>query len=1575
MSTRRFALSAQRLALLGNLLQEEGIDRAPARTVPPRADRDAPVPLTFSQSRIWFLEQFAAHTSAYVISTAMRVHGDFRADLFAGACAEVVRRHESLRTVFVERDGRPYQQVRAELPPDVRVEDVPAVAPGEVDAELRRREEELIGRPFDLAAGSPVRVRLLRFGPQVTGVLLNLHHLVSDRWSMGVLLRELIDCYRALLTGGPHGLPELPVQYADFARWQQEPAAQEAWAADLAYWTGQLGGAPPEIGLVGDRPRPREKSYRGDSVPVEIPPAVVSRLRALSRQENATLFMVLQAAFAVLLHRLTGDEEVVVGSPVANRRLVELEPLIGLFMNTVALRTDLRGDPSFRELLRRVGAVCLAAYDHQGIPFERLVEQLQPERSAASTPVFQVLFSYQNVPFPAWRDGPLRVEPVSLDARKAEFDLLLDLFEDGDTIWGRLEYSTDLFDEATARRHVGMFHRLLRGLLDDPDTPIGVLPLVGPVERDELLALGTGPVTDAGRPLVGDAFAAAVRRDPAAPAVRFGSRTVGYGELDALVGALADRLRAAGVRHGTRVGVRLDRCVELVAAPLAVWRAGGVVVPVDPALPADRAAALLTAAEVALLLTARPQGGVARWSGPTCLVDDPSAVPDAATTDAVAPAGGDPAYVTCPPDGAPRVIVHSHAALRDRLHWLSEAAGLTADDRVLQQAPLAAPAAIWELYAPLLSGAAVVLARPGGDRDARHLVGLIRAERVSVACFLPDLLADLLDQRGVERCAALRHVFCGGAPLSRDLVARFAERSPAALHHVLVPRDVAAPVTAHLCAVDGVPTDAGTSDGEPTDPARPDDVPTEPARPGNGAADPANGAADPARPDGGQWQLMPVGRPVPGTRAHVLDRAGQPLPAGVPGELYVGGAPLPAPAGPVAALLAPDPFGTEPGARLLRTGERARMRADGVIEYLGRLDHQTKLRGFPVDLDLVETILTGHPAVTGAAVVAHEDRLVAYVVGPAGPGEPAAYLRQRLPENLLPAAWVTLPELPRTPAGTLDRAALPAPQPPADEPAAAAEAPRDEVEAAIADIWRELLGVDEVGRDDNFFTLGGHSLLATKLAAQIDARYGVRLALRDLFGNPTVGWLAGQVRRHATGADTGPAPIPRVGRDGDLPLSFSQERLIRHHPLGPADPIHNVVTALRLTGPLDEAALRRALDDVVGRHEALRTRIVDGPDGPAQRIEPAGGWPLTAVDLSDADPGELRALIEEQGRRPFRIAAEPMVRGLLARLGEDRHALVLTMHHLVTDNWSYGVLVRDLTEFYSAHVTGRAPQLPELAVQYPDVAAWQRRQLAGGALDAHVDHWRRVLADLPPRPALRPPATGTTAADGFTRAFRVDPAVTEKLRGLARQEGASLFMALLAAYHLLLAACSGRDDIPVGFPEAGRERAETADLIGWFVHPLVVRADLTAASTFAALVRQVRDRTLDAYANRAVPPWLAAPATADGDPTRTLFNLLNAEVPDLALPGLRVDSLEIGDDYVFSEVLGTNLRPAEVDLALIMREQGAELHGTWIFSTEVHDARALQALMRRWDLLLSWLADSPAAALSTLRARLDEVGA
>ncbi|MFJ8579613.1 condensation domain-containing protein [Micromonospora sp. NPDC093277] len=1559
MSRGRFALSAQRLALLGNLLKEEGIDRATTRTVQPRTDRDAPVPLTFSQSRIWFLEQFAAHTSAYVISTAMWVNGDFRADLFARACAEVVRRHESLRTVFVDLDGRPHQQVRAELPPDVRIEDVPGVAPEAVDAELRRREEELVDQPFDLSTGSLLRVRLLRFGPQRTGVLLNLHHLVSDRWSMGVLLRELIAGYRSLLTGLPNDLTELPVQYADFAQWQQEPAAQEAWAADLAYWTGQLGGAPAEIGLVGDRPRPREKSYRGDSVPLEIPPAVVTRLRALSREENATLFMVLGAAFKVLLHRLTGDEEIVVGSPVANRRLVELEPLIGLFMNTLALRTDLRGDPSFRELLRRVCAVCLAAYDHQGIPFERLVEQLQPERSAASTPIFQVLFSYQNVPFPAWHDGPVRVEPVSLDARKAEFDLLLDLFEDGDTIWGRLEYSTDLFDAETAERYVRMFHRLLRGLLDDPDTPLGALPLVGAVERDELLALATGPARadrtgGSDLPLVVDAFAEAVRRDPAAPAVRFGSRTVSYGELDAQVDALAGRLVAAGVRRGTPVGVRLGRSVELVAAPLAVWRAGGVVVPVDPALPADRATDLLVAAGVALLLARRSEDDALPWAGPTCLVDDPSADPAGVSDQTVGDApvtslsGGDPAYISYPaePSAPPRISVHRHAALRDRLCWLRDAVGLTADDRVLQQAPASAPSAFWELYAPLLAGATVVLARPGGHRDARHLVSLIRAERVSVACFVPDLLAELLDQRGVQRCTALRHVLCAGAPLTREVVARFAERCPATLHNLLVPVDVAAPVTAHRCAVDGEPTEPDTVDDE------------------------------------GPRPPVPVGRPVPGIRVHVLDRAGQPVPVGVVGEVHVGGAAV-----PVAAHLVPDPFATEPGARLLRTGEVGRVRPDGTLEHLGHRDRRLRLRGFPVDLDLVEATLAGHPGVTGAAVVARGEgcdaRLVGYLAGNAVPtaGELTAYLQERLPEHLVPAAHVELPELPRTLTGTVDRVALPEPVPAALEPPAGRPALRDEVEEAIADIWRELLGVDEVGPTDNFFSLGGHSLLATKLAGQIDARYGVRLPLRELFGNPTIGWLAEQVRHNRAGADAGPAPILRVDRDGDLPLSFSQEHLIRHHPLGPVDPIHNVVTALRLTGPLDEAGLRRSLDDIVARHEALRTRIVDGPHGPAQRVDPAGSWPLDTVELRDADPadqpGRLRALIEEQGRRPFRIDAEPLVRGLLARLGADEHALVLTIHHLATDNWSYGVLVRDLVEHYTAHATGRSPQLPALAVQYPDVAAWQRQQLAAGALDVQLDHWRRTLADLPPALTLQPlsTGTGTDPATGFTRAFRVDPAVTTRLRRLAEAEGASLFMVLLAAYDLLLAAFSGRDDIPVGFPEAGRERPETGELIGWFVNPLVVRADLAAASTFRELVGQVRDRTLDAYAHRGVPLWMVTDAGSAGDPTRVLFNLLNAEVPELTLPGVRVGSLEIGDDYVFSEVLGSNLKPAEVDLALIMRERGTELLGTWLYSTDVFDAGVLDLMMRRWDQLLGWLADEPAAALAGLRARLRQVTA
>lgn len=1126
-SIGRFDLSPQRRQLLERLLLAEGIERSPSPVVHRRPDPGAPVPLTFSQSRVWFLDQFTGNGAAYVISAALRVRGPFRFDVFARACEQIVQRHELLRTVFFEAGGHAFQQVRDDMRAEVGEVDLRGYGPGAL-AEVLRREAGLTVRPFDLATGPLLRVELLGLGENDSAVLLSMHHMVSDRWSMGVLMKELTRCYGALVTGTPGGLPELPVQYGDFAAWQQESASEQAWAPDIAYWTKQLSGGPAEIGLAADRPRPRVKSYRGSSVPVRIMPALVTRLRELGRTEGATLFMVLAAAFKVLLARLSGTDDIVVGTPVANRTLPELEPLIGLFVNTLALRCDLSGDPPFRQLLRRVAAVCLDAYEHQDVPFERLVEELQPERSLARTPLFQVMFSYQNVPFPQWDNGPVSVQPIPLESRKAEFDLLLDLFEDGEIVWGRLEYSADIFDPATVEHIVAAFQRLLWSVADHPGQHIRELQFQGADER---------------------------------------------------------------------------------------W-----------------------------------------WTG-----------------------------------------------------------------------------------------------------------------------------------------------------------------------------------------------------------------------------------------------------------------------------------------------------------------------------YLSRLDRHVSLRGQRIDVAETELALCGLAQVHEAAVLArHGTRLVGYLTGEQvpGAGDLTAYLAGRLPDYMVPADFVLLPVFPRTPEGILDRAALPDVEVVRPETQAPFLAPRDDLEGSIARIWGEVLGVLRVGVNDNFFELGGHSLLATELAAQIMSAHQVKLPLRDLFDHPTVAQLAARVadaKRH------GPAAAIGIRDPGAvIPLSFTQEWMCAHHPVGIDEPYHNVPTAIVLTGDLDAGALRQSLDDLVQRHEVLRTRIV----GQTQVIDPAGRWPLGTVDLRGHDEASrdaaLRRAVAEEGQRPFQAAAGPLIRATLITTAPGEHVLVLVMHHLVTDNWSYGVLVRDLCELYQARQLGRPPELPALRIAYADYAAWQRAQLASGALAGQAGYWRGELRDLPPVLRFEAPEHQLVdAATGHAAGFTLGRGATRALTEIGEQQGATLFMVAMAAFQLLLSAYSGRDDIIVSFPVAGREQPETAPLIGYFVNHLVVRTNLAGGPAFGQLVTQVRGKTLGAYGHQDMPLWALGDMTGGSSPPpfRIIFNLLNAPIPAVNLPGLRARPLNTGGTYVFSEVVA-DLEPAEADIALIMREDGGQLRGTWLYSPDRVDVRVIAAMMRAFEHVIGLVTDRPDTGVAELRRQI-----
>jgi non-ribosomal peptide synthetase component F/acyl carrier protein len=1513
-------LSPQRLALLGKLLHAEGIDAAPARAVPRRADPTAPVPLTFGQNRLWFLEQLAGHASAYVISAALKVHGDFRLEVFAAACGEVVRRHESLRTVFVEDGGATLQLVRDDLAPDLRIVDVRAVD-GRVDVEeeILRREAELVTRPFDLARGPLLRGELLRLGPQESAVLLNLHHLVCDRWSMGVLLRELIACYTALLTRRPIDLPELEVQYPDFAEWLARSASAAAagpppWQAELDHWERRLRGIPLDVHLPTDRPRPQQKTYRGSSVPVSLPPAVVGPLRELARAEGTTPFMVLDAVFAALVGRLGGSDDVVVGTPVANRRHVELEPLIGFFVNTLALRADLSGDPTFRQLLRRVRATCLEAYEHQDVPFERLVEVLAPQRSLARTPIFQVMLSYQNVPLPTIADAAIRVEPVSLPAGKAEFDLLLDLFEDGDTIWGRLEYSVDLFDRPTAQRYADLFLRLVRDLVAEPDRRLGERSLLTDDELRLARERGSGPARDrTATPLPHDAVTAHARRDPRATALVHRGHPTTYGSLSARAAGWDGALRELGAGRGSVVTLALSDPADLATGLLAVLRSGAAAAFGSGAEFGDDAGA-------GLLLTDREtlaRGGLGVGLVPV-LVDD---LPDGPGADApeAAVRPKDPALVL-------DTGVVTHAEVRDTVAALQEEVGLDGTDRVLHLCGGCGSAAVRELLWPLASGAAVVAGDRHDDGDSFDVAGpgpdgglaeTLMLNGVTTALLDSDALDELVQDRALADCLRLRRVVCTGDAPSEGVVELFAEASTA----VLVP----------LLGPDGTAGAIGVVVSD------------------------------------GPHRLL---RTLPGLRLVVLDGYGRPAGIGVTGGLHLV---------PPADAAAPRP-----------TGELARYRADLTVELLGREHDQVELHGERIDLAAVARALQAHPQVRQAVVVPAgpqpDAALIAYLVADhaPSPAELAALVRRRLPEAAVPVAFLAVPRIPRTPSGEPDVAALPRVDPAAADRSAAYVAPRTDTERTVADLWRELLSLDRVGVDDSFFELGGHSLLATQLLSRIETATGFRLTVRELFDHPTVAGLATLIARGpattrpTTGVATDPGGPGELTASGALraPLAPAQELRWRHHPVPPEDAYHNVVTAVTLTGELDDVALARALDALVRRHAPLRTRFVAEGDRLFQEVDPSGHWPLQRTDLrgldADAQQVRLTQLVADRAGHRFALAQQAAILGDLVTVDDGEHVLVLVMHHLVTDNWSYGVLVRDLCEFYRARVSQERPVLPALRVPYPQLSEQQQRELASPAVAPSRAYWRAVLAELPQRPTLAPPPVDGPPPQqpaGTSIGFRLQPGTSTALAELARAESASLFMVLMAGLHVLLGSAAGRNDIVVAFPHAGRDRGDSAQLVGYLVNDLVVRTDLDAAPTFRALVRAVRTSTLAAYQHAAVPvrslPEVRDP---DRDPFRIVLNLLNAEVGTPELPGVEITPWTGGAqrEYVFDEVAGA-LDPRAVDLALMMREHPDGLRGMWLFSPERLPASTAAALAAVWPRLLERITTEPDVSLGLLR--------
>ncbi|HEU0299474.1 MAG TPA: amino acid adenylation domain-containing protein, partial [Longimicrobium sp.] len=1525
-------LSPEKRRLL-ELRMQAARTRAAGPVLAPRP-RGGALPLSFSQQRLWVLDRLDPGTAAFNLLRPLRLRGVLDVAALERAIDALRARHESLRTTFAEgEDGVPVQVVHPFVPAALEVEELSALAPEEREAAVAERVHRDANTGFDLVAGPLFRARLLRLRDDEHVLLLALHHGIADGWSLGILARELGALYAAFRTGAPDPLPPLPVQYADYALWQREHLAGETLAKQLAFWRGALAGAPPALELPTDRPRPPAERHRGRVVRDRMEPALARAVRELAHQEGATPFAVLLAALRVVLSRWSGQEDVVVGTPVAGRPRSETEGLIGFFVNTLPLRGAVRADDSFRALLRREKESSLAAFDHQDLPFERIVEELRIPRDLSRNPVFQVSLMLQNAPAGTMRLAGLEIEPLEAEFDTARFDLAFDLYEeDGGALRVETEYATDLFEHATVGRMVAHLKRLLSHAAAAPDAPVSRLPLLDEDERTAVVERWNATAREWPFAPVHRLFAEQAARTPDAVAVEGVDGALTYAQLDALSAGVAAALRARGAGRGTLVAVCAERSARMVAALLGVLRAGAAYLPLDPEYPAERLAYMLEDSGARLLLTERAlsdrlesavlplaarrlggEGAGGRGRADRILLDDvaPAGRPGAdADVDA-----GELAYViyTSGSTGRPKGVMVRHGGASSFLRSMAEAPGLRPEDAFLAVTTIAFDISVLELFLPLSLGARAIVATREQAADPTLLAALIARGGATVMQATPATWAMLLGSGWSPRPGM--RLLSGGEALPRPVA------------------DALLGAGAEVWNLYG---------------------PTEVTVWASAAPVPAEGA-------------IPLGDAIANTTLYVLDPAGSPAPLGVPGELLIGGAGvargyLNRP-GLTAERFVPDPFGAA-GCRLYRTGDRVRRRADGALEFLGRVDFQVKLRGFRIELGEIEAALRAHPRVGGAAVALREDvgdaRLVAYVVAgdadapPAGP-ELRAFLRERLPEYMVPPAFVALDALPLTPSGKVDRRALPAPGAQAAEQAFTP--PRTPREQALAAVWREVLRLERVGLDDDFFELGGHSLLATQVLSRVRRELGVELPLRAFFEAPTVRALAERLGGAAAAEEL--PPLVRVERGGPVPLSFAQERMWFLQRMSPGAGTYNMAEALALEGPLDAEALRRALEALVARHEVLRTRYAEVEGQPVQDVLPP---PPFALPVETVAEDEVRARMEADARAPFDLRDGLPIRARLLRIAPERHVLLLNVHHIAADGWSWGVMMRELTLLYRAFARGGAAPLAPLPVQYADYALWQRALPGGEAVRRERAFWRQRLEGAPALLELPYDRPRPAEADerGAAHEFVIAPEVARAARELARREGATLYMVLLAAWNAVLHRWSGQEDIVVGSPVAGRALPEVEGLVGLFVNSLAMRTDLSGDPAFRTLLARVRESTLQAYAHQEVPfeelvqEMGVARSLSHAPVFQVMFGLLNAPDGELSLEGLEVRTLPAA--------AGT----ARVDLTVQLEEHGDGLRGLAEYATALWDGATIERMMAHFAVLLRAAAAVPETPVSAL---------
>ncbi|MFE3149783.1 amino acid adenylation domain-containing protein [Streptomyces sp. NPDC059218] len=1491
------------------------------------------IPLSFAQQRLWFIAQMEGPSTTYNIPLAVRLNGELDRPALRSALLDLVGRHESLRTLFPDQDGTPYQHILAEQ--DVELP-LPVIAADASTLPAVLAEES--AQVFHLATDLPVRARLIALGEQEHVLLIVMHHIVSDGGSTAPLLQDLATAYEARARGVVPDWEPLPVQYADYTLWQQELLGEgddpdSAGSRQLDFWRGVLADLPEEATLPADRPRPASASYTGATCDVHLPADVHIGLTHLARESGATLFMAVQAAVATALSRSGAGLDIPIGSPVSGRIDEALDGLVGFFVNTLVLRTDLTGDPSFRDLLSRVRRTDLAAWDNQDLPFDRLVEVLNPERSASRHPLFQVMLTMGEA-------GSDVIGFPGLDARTeysalqiAKFDLTFGFAEhrtrDGrpDGLDITIEYATDLYDARTIDALMARLNRLLEAVVTSPDTPLSVLDLLGEHERRLLLEERSGTATGTSGTSLAELFAAQAARTPDAIALVDEDRDLTFAELDEVTNRLAHHLIDAGVGRQDVVAVLMERSTDLLTALLAVVKAGAVYAPLNTTDPDSRLVQILADTQAPVLLTdqALSDHQVVQDAEARIIVlgdtTDLDRLPATAPTRTIHPDQPVYAMFTSGSTGVPKGVAVTHRNVADLAAQTMYANGN--HRRVLFHSPAAFDASTYEIWVPWLNGGTVVVA-PRGHLAPTDYRRLLTEHRVT-ALWMTAGLFRVMAEEAPGAFAGVREVWAGGDVVPPEAVRRVMDNCP------------------DVTVVNGYGPTETTTFASTHRIHRPLDY---------------AGA-------------IPIGEPLDNHRLYVLDAGLRLVPPGAPGELYIAGAGLAQGYLNRAALTAErfvaDPYGPA-GARMYRTGDLVRWSLEGSLEYLGRADQQIKLRGFRIEIGEIESALTAHESVGQATVLVREDRpgdkrLAAYLVAADGARIDTDAVHREisgaLPEYMVPSAFVVLDEIPLTTNGKVDRRALPAPRQSTDT---GGRAPRTPAEEVLCGLFAAVLGLTSVTIDDHFFRRGGHSLLATRLISRIRAVWETEITIRDLFQYATVAQLAERIAAEGSG-ERRPA-LTAEERPETVPLSSAQQRLWFLDQMEGPSATYNIPLALRLKGTLDHQALQLALTDVTTRHEGLRTVFPVHEGTPHQHILPPTTSDLPLIHTTEQ---ELADRLAAQAGRTFDLAAELPYRAELLKLGAEDHVLMLVIHHIASDGWSNGPLFRDLATAYEARTEGTAPAWEPLPVQYADYSLWQQRILERDE-ERQLDHWRGVLADLPEEATLPADHARPAVASnrGRTHAVHCPAALHTALMSLAQDTGTTLFMVAQAAVATLLSRSGAGHDIPLGSPVAGRTDQKLDDLVGFFVNTLVLRTDTGGDPSFRELLTRVRETDLAAWAHQDLPFDRLVEAL---NPERTtarhpLFQVMltvgdtSSDAPRLAgldsefaIPPVSVAKFDL--TFAFAENRAADGRPDGLDILIE-------------YTTDLYDARTIEATADRLVRLLTGAVATPDRPLAEL---------